>query len=324
MGQLTERYGFYGESPFATELRTLQQEGGEAITVVDKEEAWMFHVTSDPSGKVDRHNTPRLPSRYNKPLVAFFPSRYNKHLSRLVITNTFSPSRSTTKSSLWAAQRVPEGHVAAATNQFVLREIDLTDGDNFMGSSNLAAVRKAQGVWNKDQSAVVPYEGPDDAPVDWLFSFGVAFPKPKSHYFNRRRWQIFHLLNPSIVLNPDTDGFASEYPFSIPPLQKLTDQDFIKVNRDHYEGTRYDLTQGPQGGPFGDPSRYDGHVSDDLTQDELRSGLFERSISLFRTSYSLVGKSRSGLPEVVATKVINPIPKPKPNPNPINPIKPRP
>ena len=113
MGQLTETYGFYGESPFATELRTLQQEGGEAISVVDKEEAWMFHLTSDPSGT----------------------------------------------SSLWAAQRVPEGHVAAASNQFVLREIDLTDPDNFMGSSNLAAVRKAQGVWNKDQSAVVPYEG---------------------------------------------------------------------------------------------------------------------------------------------------------------------
>jgi dipeptidase len=77
----------------------------------------------------------------------------------------------------------------------------------------------------------------------------------------------------------------------------------IRVHRDHYEGTPFDLTEGLAAGPFGDPSRYDLHANDGLTTTEAKSGVFGRAISMFRTSYSLIGKSRADLPEVVATKV---------------------
>ena len=61
--------------------------------------------------------------------------------------------------AIWAAQRVPDDHVAAVANQFVIREIDLKDSDNVMGSANMLDVRKDHGVWNKEATKIVPYDG---------------------------------------------------------------------------------------------------------------------------------------------------------------------
>jgi len=36
----------------------------------------------------------------------------------------------------------------------------------------------------------------------------------------------------------------------------LTVQDIMNMNRDQYEGTQFDLTKGPGGGPYGDPMRW--------------------------------------------------------------------
>lgn len=51
-------------------------EAGEALTIADRHESWMFHILADDTGR----------------------------------------------SAVWAAQRVPEGHVSACANQFVIRE----------------------------------------------------------------------------------------------------------------------------------------------------------------------------------------------------------
>jgi Peptidase family C69 len=37
-------------------------------------------------------------------------------------------------SAVWAAQRVPDDHITAVANQFVIGEIDLNDPTNFMAS----------------------------------------------------------------------------------------------------------------------------------------------------------------------------------------------
>lgn len=43
MGQLSEQYGFYGES-------TSFEGGSESLLVIDKEEGWVFHILADPTG----------------------------------------------------------------------------------------------------------------------------------------------------------------------------------------------------------------------------------------------------------------------------------
>lgn len=55
----------------------------------------------------------------------------------------------------------------------------------------------------------------------------------------------------------------------------------MDVLRDHYEGTPYDLTSGMAAGPFGNPNRGPAPQKNIL-------GIWERAISLHRTSWSYV------------------------------------
>jgi dipeptidase len=101
MGALAEKHGFYG----ADETKG---EGGEALQVVDPNEAWVFHVLADDTGK----------------------------------------------SAVWAAQRVPEGHIAAVANQFVIRTVYLNDTTNFLGSTNILDVAERAGVWDANKNGI--------------------------------------------------------------------------------------------------------------------------------------------------------------------------
>lgn len=46
--------------------------------------------------------------------------------------------------------------------------------------------------------------------------------------------------------------------------------------RDHYEGTQFDLTKGIQAGPYGDPNRFDSTPVDNLTRTDILQGSYER------------------------------------------------
>jgi dipeptidase len=48
MGELATKYGFYSCDWSGGDGS--RGEGGEALTVIDTKEAWMFHVTSDDTG----------------------------------------------------------------------------------------------------------------------------------------------------------------------------------------------------------------------------------------------------------------------------------
>ena len=126
-------------------------------------------------------------------------------------------------------------------------------------------------------------------------SFAEIYGMDRGHlspYVNRRTWRILDLVAPSLKLPSKTDIWARDYPFSVKAERPLTVADIEAFQRDHYEGTEFDTTKGPMGGPWGDPARYDGGAVDGMTKPELLAGAFERVISLFRTSYSFVTQSR--------------------------------
>ena len=109
---------------------------------------------------------------------------------------------------------------------------------------------------------------------------------------------MFQLANPTLRLSPETsDVLGSNYPFSVAPERPLSSADIMRMQRDHYEGTAFDMTSGPAAGPYGDPDRYDmasqGNVS--VAQMKRRGGRFERAISIFRASYSFVTECRSSV-----------------------------
>lgn len=101
MGEMAEKYG-YGD-------------GGESLTVIDKNEGWVFEITGP---------GPLWTPESGKP------------------------------GAVWAAQRVPDDSVYVAANRSRLAEIDFDDKDNFMYSSNLKTFAQEMGWWKEGDKFV--------------------------------------------------------------------------------------------------------------------------------------------------------------------------
>ena len=176
---------------------------------------------------------------------------------------------------VWVAQRVPDGEVSVCCNRSRIGEINLDDPDHFMASANIYTLAEEMGWWSKDSGKKFKvYE-----------TYGY---KNYSPYNARREWRVLSLLAPSLNLDP----WLERYPFSVKPDKPVTPQDIMRINRDHYEGTEYDLTKGLAAGPFGCPNRYPTPSS----QNPEGSSGWERAISLFRTNYSTVVVARKNIP----------------------------
>ncbi|OQR93418.1 peptidase [Achlya hypogyna] len=186
-------------------------------------------------------------------------------------------------SAVWAAQRVPDDHVSAIANGFVIRQMDLSDPTRFLASANVQSFAKEMGWWR---------HGPFD------FTAAYAYEEPSSPllplYVGRRLWRIFDVAAPSQGFKPELAHHATvpTYPFSIKPDKKIAARDVMDLLRDHYEGTPFDLTQGLDAGPFGNPSRNGGATYG-------VPGGWERAISLDRTIFSFVHQVRGGVPDAI-------------------------
>lgn len=175
------------------------------------------------------------------------------------------------KGAIWAAVRIPDDEIGVSANRSRIREIKTDDPDNYMYSKNVFDFAKEMGWWD-------PSKGP--------FVFCEAYGPKDSYYNSRREWRVLSLLAPSLNLDP----WAKTYPFTVKPDKKVSVADLMAIKRDHYEGTEFDLTKGLAAGPFGNPNRY-------ATPATL--GEWERAISMFRCSYSIVTQSRSWLPNPI-------------------------
>lgn len=212
------------------------------------------------------------------PLPLF--SNYSKAWVFSVLTDPFGSS------AIWAAQRVPDDQVAAAANSFIIRQMNLSDPDNFLASPGILKLAKETGRWDGRSE------------FDFHQAFGANGPleDPKgSLYVGRRVWRVMDILAPSMRLDPywGIHPNRPSYPFSIKPDMPVTRQKIYEILRDHYEGTEFDLTQGLAAGPFANPVRWDG-------DNKGVKGGWERAVSMFRTSFSFVALSRSFVPDEMA------------------------
>jgi dipeptidase len=99
------------------------------------------------------------------------------------------------------------------------------------------------------------------------------------------KWRVFSLAAPSSSLPPYTNPNADDYPFSVEVDVLLTEEDLMRYQRDHYEGTQFSMIEGPAAGPYGNPSRYDGGANGVISKRDMQDGEFPRAISLFRWVY---------------------------------------
>ena len=152
-------------------------------------------------------------------------------------------------------------------------------GTDFLYSDNIFEVARRNGLWK-----------PSDGKLDFLPTYAPK--RAHAIYSTRRIWRIFSLAAPSIKLPAHTNANADDYPFSVPVDTPLDEHDLMRINSDHYEGTEFDLTKGVQAGPFGDPARFDVAAVDGMTMAQALEGSYQRSISMFRCTYSFVATAR--------------------------------
>lgn len=195
---------------------------------------------------------------------------------------------------LWVAKKVPDGEIFVGANQFRIREVDPDDPD-MMFSENLHAVAQKHGWWR-----------PEDGKLDWLKTVSLGeYNHP--YYSLRRVWRVLSLAAPSKNFSPWVkDGYTKDYPFSVKPDQKLTVRDVMRLHRDHYEGTEFDLTQGTAAGPFGYPDRYYGPYdgAGDVGDPKRKlEGAWERPLSVTYCGYVFVNQARGWLPDAIGGRM---------------------
>jgi dipeptidase len=163
----------------------------------------------------------------------------------------------------WIAKRVPDNEVAVLANCYTIGAVDLNDRDHFLGSPDIIDYAVHRGWYNPEK--------------DGAFDFARAYSSPrelKAMYSILRQWQGINLLaaKPRKV--------DERLPFSFKPRRTVRLADLFQVLRDHYEGTRYDL-------------------SDHYKNGSPNSGK-NRTICTESTQYSFVAQLRDGLPAEIA------------------------
>ena len=137
------------------------------------------------------------------------------------------------KGKHWVARRIPDDQVMVMPNNYTIREVDLTDTQNCLGSPDIVEYAVKRG-WYKPET-----DGP--------FSFRDAYAAKNSirHPGNvPRAWGAYHLLNAGFAIGDD-------FPFTFTPPAKVTKQALMEILRYHYEGTELDKTDGyKKGSPY--------------------------------------------------------------------------
>lgn len=185
--------------------------------------------------------------------------------------------------TVWCAARVPDDHVSVCPNESRIGEIDLDNPDYFMASPNVISYAVENGYYDPESGE----------PFNWKKAYSPYEGSAVSSGGTRARlWRFFDLVVPSKNFSPDTPNM--DLPFSVKPDKKLSLQDVMRMTRDKYQGTQFDLVRGLQGGAFKNPNylprpfQVDGKTYDT-----------SRTIGVNRAEYTTVTVSRNWLPDPI-------------------------
>jgi len=185
--------------------------------------------------------------------------------------------------AVWAAVRIPDDEIAVSANAVRILELDLDDPDHYMASDNVHSLAQEMGWW-------------DPASGETL-RFAYAYANRNSLYSRRREWRALSLLAPSLHLDPN----AENYPLSVKPDQQVTVPDLLRIFRDYYADTPFDMTRrltvvnddgqtvkSPIANPF-----MNGDMRELLGVDR------ERTIASPTATYLTITQSRAWLPDPI-------------------------
>ena len=192
--------------------------------------------------------------------------------------------------AIWAAQRVPDGHISVNANASRIRQVELNNPDYFLHSDNMKQVAQDSGWWS-----------PQDGPFEFCYAYDPD--GRRSMAARRREWRVFTLLAPSLDLDPND----KEFPFSIKPDTLVSLADLVNCFRDYYEGTDFNFVKNitvtddsgrtvlsPLANPF---MPYDMNKVFRINGGWGWRG--ERTIARWYTMYATITQSRDWLPDEV-------------------------
>ena len=194
---------------------------------------------------------------------------------------------------VWAAQRVPDDHVAVSANIPRIGRLQRSNPEYFLCSDNIEEVAKKYNLW--------------DGEGEFIFwkAFNASYANGKN--FREREWFIFSALAPSRHFTMEMD----ELPFSVKPDQKVDVKQVMELLRSTYEGTDLDMTKNLLATRKNKDGSID-TITSPIANPWLGSAMqqtfnllapstieFRRTVSVAWCSYSFVAQLRDWLPDQV-------------------------
>ena len=203
MGAMAESLGYYG-------AEDTPDEAGEALTVVDPTDAWVFHVSADDTGRGAVWAARRVP-----------PTHVTAVANQFTIGALDEGCAGRVDAAATFAAMGPDGAADLDAHAAALLPPDCACA----ASANVYEVAARAGLWRGDAHA----------PFHFTKAYGMSrgFRSP---YATRRVWRVFSLAAPSLALPAETDVWGSDYPFSVAPDGPVDVRDVLGWLRDHYEG----------------------------------------------------------------------------------------
>lgn len=267
MAQLVESYGYCSE--------------GESFSICDPKEVWVMDFIG--KGHID----------------------YDTVKGKAVARKGFKGLQE--KGAIWVARRVPDGYVCGHANQARITTFPQVDKKS----------KTHQVITSKDWKYL-------DAPeVECIYAWDVIlWARAKGWYTgsdadfsftdtyaplsfsgvrgcDARVYAMFHRINPKLMEQYEDYAMGwnndNRMPLWIKPDHKVDVQEVMNLMRDHYEGTKMDMTQDVGAGPFQCPYRWRpmGFEVDG------KKYVHERATSTQQTGFSFVAQCRDWLPNIL-------------------------
>lgn len=201
---------------------------------------------------------------------------------------------------VWAAQRVPDEHVAISANFSRIAELDLKNKDFFMASDNVFKAAKALKRWDGKET----------------FKFWKVYGGNEKPYTIRDFYVLNHFA-PSLNLNME----MTELPFSVKPENKVSVRDVVALYRETYEGTQWDMTKNliltkkkfnekhevigldtikaPNAHPW--PTTDNRNLYNSLKEGTVE---YQRTVAVAWCSYSFIAQLRSWMPDEIGARIL--------------------
>lgn len=192
------------------------------------------------------------------------------------------------RGTVWVAVRIPDDCIAVHANQSRIHKFDLKDKKNVLYSKDVIRFARERGY----------FKGKD---AD--FSFADAYAPAdfgSQRYCDARAWSFFNKWVDGMdryldFVDGKHIGTAEVMPLYFKPNRPVTLKELMMSNRDHYEGTPFDITHDAGAGIYESPYR----PTPLSFEVDGKQYFNERPISTQQSAFTVVAQLRGNLPNAI-------------------------